>query len=151
MPLRQFSPCNAGAIHRRHRTSPTALGTVDLSAAFDLEFRPDRPNVFGAQRDYLPSVSTLCFSSSFIFLTAGSRLTSPVVWVVVAGGLALGMEVCPGGVCAGLVAVVLGAELDWASTGWMFKRRKAPDSTNAASAKGVIEGFVFIDLLLSDQ
>jgi hypothetical protein len=60
---------------------------------------------------YLPSVSILRFSSSFIFLMVGSRLTSPVVWVVVAGGLALGTEVCPVGVFAGRVAVVLGAEL----------------------------------------
>jgi len=60
---------------------------------------------------YLPSVSILRLSSSFIFLMVGSRLTSPVVWVLVAGGLALGMEVCPVGVFAGRVAVVLGAEL----------------------------------------
>jgi hypothetical protein len=100
---------------------------------------------------YLPSVSTLCFSSSFIFLIVGSRLTSPVVAVVVAGGLALGMEVCPVGVFAGRVAVVLGAELSWASAGWMLKS-KAPGSSDAASAREVrTVGFVFIDLLLSDQ
>jgi hypothetical protein len=100
---------------------------------------------------YLPSVSILCFSSSFIFLMVGSRLTSPVVWVVVAGGLALGMEVCPVVVFAGRVAVVLGAELLWAAAGWTLKR-KALDSTDAASAKAVmVAGFMFIDLLLSDQ
>jgi hypothetical protein len=60
---------------------------------------------------YLPLVSTFDFSSSFIFLITGSRLTSPVVWVVVAGGLWLGSEVCPGGVVAGLVAVVLGGDV----------------------------------------
>ncbi|WP_256441595.1 hypothetical protein [Bradyrhizobium sp. sGM-13] len=40
-----------------------------------------------------------------------SRLASPVVCVVVAGGLSLGTEVCPGGVIAGRVAVVLGGSL----------------------------------------
>ena len=60
---------------------------------------------------YLPSVSIFRFSSSFIFLTAGSRLTSPVVWLAVAGGLLLGIEVCPVGTEAGRVAVVLGAVL----------------------------------------
>jgi len=54
-------------------------------------------DAFYAQRDrdagYLPLVSTFCFSSSFIFLTVGSGFASPVVCVVVAGGLALGVEV----------------------------------------------------------
>jgi hypothetical protein len=63
---------------------------------------------------YLPLVSTFCFSSSFIFFTTGSRLASPVVWVVVAGGLSFGMEVCPGGVVAGRVAVALGGDVVWA-------------------------------------
>jgi hypothetical protein len=57
---------------------------------------------------YLPVVSTFFFSSSFIFLTVGSRLFSPVVRVVVAGGLALGTDVSSGGVFAGRVAVALG-------------------------------------------
>jgi hypothetical protein len=60
---------------------------------------------------YLPLVSTLYFSSSFIFLMAGSRLASPVVWVVVAGGLSFGWDDCPGGVVAGRVAVVLGGDV----------------------------------------
>ena len=34
-----------------------------------------------------------------------------VVWVVVAGGLSLGMELCPGGVVAGRVAVALGGDV----------------------------------------
>jgi len=34
-----------------------------------------------------------------------------VVWVVVAGGLSFGMEVCPGGVVAGRVAVALGGDV----------------------------------------
>ena len=38
-------------------------------------------------------------------------MASPVVWVVVAGGLWLGSEVCPGGVVDGLVAVVLGGDV----------------------------------------
>ncbi|WP_156434145.1 hypothetical protein [Bradyrhizobium retamae] len=46
---------------------------------------------------YLPLVSTFRFSSSFI--------------VVVAGGLSLGTEVCPGDAVAGRVAVVLGGSL----------------------------------------
>src|ERR1700704_1560666 len=57
---------------------------------------------------YLPLVSTFCFSSSFIFLTVSSWLDWPVVWVVVAAGLAFGTEVCAGVVFAGRVAVVLG-------------------------------------------
>ena len=63
------------------------------------------------RQGYLPLVSTFCFSSSFIFFTTGSRLASPVVWVVVAGGLSFGMEVCPGGVVAGRVAVALGGDV----------------------------------------
>jgi hypothetical protein len=104
--------------------------------------------------DYFPSVSTLRFSSSFIFLIVGSRLTSPVVWVAVAGGLLLGMDVCPDGTVAGRVAVVLGAELFCAMAGSMFKKT-ALDSKIAASARGamvgVMSGFVFIGLLLSDR
>jgi hypothetical protein len=65
----------------------------------------------GRCASYLPLVSTFCFSSSFIFFTAGSRLASPVVWVVVAGGLSFGMEVCPGGVVAGRVAVAPGGDV----------------------------------------
>src|SRR6267378_5223027 len=49
----------------------------------------------------LPLASTFCFSSSFIFLTVASWLVMPVVSVVVAGGLALGTEVCAGDVVAG--------------------------------------------------
>jgi hypothetical protein len=50
----------------------------------------------------------------FVFihlLDHGSRLASPVVCIVVAGGLSLGTQVCPGGVVAGRVAVVLGGSL----------------------------------------
>jgi hypothetical protein len=68
----------------------------------------------GQCASYLPLVSTFCFSSSFIFFTTGSRLASPVVWVVVAGGLSFGMEVCPGGAVAGRVAVALGGDVVWA-------------------------------------
>ena len=57
---------------------------------------------------YLPLVSTFAFSSSFIFFTVGSRLASPVVWVVVAGGALLGMELCSAGFLAGRVAVAGG-------------------------------------------
>jgi hypothetical protein len=56
-------------------------------------------------------VSTFCFSSSFIFFTTGSRLASPVVWVVVAGGASFGREVWPGDVVAGRVAVALGGDV----------------------------------------
>jgi hypothetical protein len=59
---------------------------------------------------YFPLVSTFCFSSSFIFWIVGSWLVWPVVWVVLAGGLALGAEVCSGSVLAGRVAVALGGE-----------------------------------------
>src|SRR5665213_1206841 len=97
---------------------------------------------------YLPSVSTFFFSSSFIFLMVGSRLTSPVVWVVLAGGAALGTDVCPVGVVAGRLAVVPGAAPVWAAAGWRLKR-KAPDSRDAASARCLkVVGFRFIDLLL---
>jgi len=57
---------------------------------------------------YLPSVSIFFFSSSFIFLTVGLWLLSPVVCVVVAGGLLLGTDACSGPVFAGRVAVVPG-------------------------------------------
>ncbi|WFU16826.1 hypothetical protein [Bradyrhizobium sp. CB3481] len=89
----------------------------------------------------MPFVSTLYFSSSFIFLTAGSRGASPVVCVVVAGGLALGSEDCPGGVVAGRVAVAAGGDVDWAAAAWANNKR-ALDSSDAASA---VE-FGFIDL-----
>src|SRR5215207_4279054 len=88
---------------------------------------------------YLPLVSTLCFSSSFIFFTTGSRLASPVVWVVVAGGLSFGMEVCPDGVVAGRVAVVLGGDVVWAIAPCAF-HRNTPDSSDTASA--VALGFI---------
>ena len=57
---------------------------------------------------YFPLVSTFCFSPSFIFLTVASWLLMPVVSVVVAGGAALGTEVCAGAVVAGRVAVAGG-------------------------------------------
>src|ERR1700692_2325194 len=59
-------------------------------------------------KGYLPSVSSFFFPSSFIFLTVGLWLLSPVVWVVVAGGAALGTEGCSGPVFAGRAAVVPG-------------------------------------------
>jgi hypothetical protein len=88
---------------------------------------------------YLPLVSTFCFSSSFIFFTTGSRLASPVVWVVVAGGLWFGMEVCPGGVVAGRVAVALGGDVVWAVAVCAF-HRSTLDSSDTASA--VALGFI---------
>jgi len=110
--------------------------------------------VFELKCRYFPSVSTFRFSSSFIFLIAGSRLTSPVVCVAAGGGLLLGIDVWPVGTAAGRVAVVLGVELFCAMAGWAFKKM-APDSRVAASARGVIErvivGFMFIGLLLSDR
>ena len=49
------------------------------------------------------------------FLTVASWLVTPVVSVVVAGGLALGTEVCAGDVVAGRVAVA-GGGFVWAAT-----------------------------------
>jgi hypothetical protein len=49
------------------------------------------------------------------FLTVASWFVTPVVSVVVAGGLALGTEVCAGDVVAGRVAVAGGGFL-WAAT-----------------------------------
>jgi hypothetical protein len=70
---------------------------------------------------------------------------------VVAGGLALGMEVYSLGAVAGRVAMVLGGELVWAPAGCMFKR-KALDSKDAASVLRLSAlGFMFINLLPSDQ
>jgi hypothetical protein len=82
--------------------------------------------------DYLPLVSTFAFSSSFIFFTVGSRLASPVVWVVVAGGGLLGMELCSAGLFAGRVAVA-GGGFVCALAACAFKRR-APDNSDTASA-----------------
>jgi hypothetical protein len=96
----------------------------------------------GAQRSgYLPFVSTFCFSSSFIFLIVGSWLLSPVVCVVVAGGLVFGTEVCAGGVVAGRVAVVAGGGLVWAGTSATFQTR-----TLATKAASVV---TFVSILLS--
>jgi len=76
----------------------------------------ETPSGAAARRSgYLPLVSTFCFSSSFIFLTVVSWLVMPVVSVVVAGGLALGTEVCAGDVAAGRVAVA-GGGFVWAAT-----------------------------------
>jgi hypothetical protein len=82
---------------------------------------------------YLPFVSTLCFSSSFIFLMVGSRLASPVVWVVVLGGLAFGKEDCPGGVLAGRVAVAAGGDVACAVAACVCNKN-ALDRSKAASA-----------------
>ena len=49
------------------------------------------------------------------FFTVASWFVAPVVSVVVAGGLALGTEVCAGDVVAGRVAVAGGGFL-WAAT-----------------------------------
>ena len=80
----------------------------------------------------LPLVSTFAFSSSFICLMVGSRLASPVVCVVVAGGLLLEIDVRSGGVFAGRVAVAPGAVLVWAFANGASKSR-TPDSRLAAS------------------
>jgi hypothetical protein len=94
-------------------------------------------------------LSTFCFSSSFIFLIIGSRLASPVVWVVVAGGLLFGIEVWSGGVVAGRVAVALGGVLVCELATWTLKSR-TPDNNNAESVQSLgIRGFRdlgFIDL-----
>jgi hypothetical protein len=103
----------------------------------------------GRSKGYLPLLSTFCFSSSFIFLIMGSRLASPVVWVVVAGGLLFGIEVWSGGVVAGRVAVALGGEFVWALPTCTLKTRTL-DSNKAASVQSLsIKGFCdlgFIDL-----
>jgi hypothetical protein len=85
--------------------------------------------------DYLPLVSTFAFSSSFIFFTVGSRLASPVVWVVVAGGALLGTALCSVGFFAGRVAVA-GGGFVCALAACAFKRR-APDNSDTARAVGL--------------
>jgi hypothetical protein len=92
---------------------------------------------------YLPFVSTFAFSSSFIFFTIGSRLASPVVWVVVAGGALLGMELCSVGFLAGRVAVV-GGGFACALATCAFKRRAPANSGNASAVE-----LGFIDLISS--
>jgi hypothetical protein len=62
-----------------------------------------------------------------------------VVWVVVAGGLSFGMEVCPGGVVAGRVAVAPGGDVVWAVAPCAFNRSTL-DSSDTASA--VALGFI---------
>jgi hypothetical protein len=104
-----------------------------LDAAAHSVCKADRP------MGYLPLVSTFCFSSSFIFLTVGSGLDSPVVWVVVAAGLALGTEDCAGEVFAGRVAVVSGGGLVWADRSPTPERR-----TLATNAANVVILVVFI-------
>jgi hypothetical protein len=56
----------------------------------------------------------------------------------VAGGLALGTDVCSGGVFAGRVAVALGGGFVWAATSWTLER-----STLEINAASVVT-FVFI-------
>jgi hypothetical protein len=100
----------------------------------------------GRASGYLPLVSTFRFSSSFIFLIIGSRLASPMVWVVVAGGAFFGIEVWSGGVLAGRVAVALGGEFICALAASTLKR-KTLDSSDTASVQGLSAlGFGFIDL-----
>ncbi|MBR0893473.1 hypothetical protein JQ616_00820 [Bradyrhizobium tropiciagri] len=84
---------------------------------------------------YFPFSSTFRFSSSFIFLIVGSRLVSPVVWPVVAGGPLLGTEVWSGSTLAGRVAVVLGGEAVWAKA--CAAKRKTPANKAAASVPNV--------------
>ena len=95
---------------------------------------------------HLPLESTFDFSVSFICLMVGSRLASPVVCVVVAGGPLLGIEVWPDGVFAGRVAVASGAALVWAFAACMSKSR-TPDSKVAASVPNFII-VIFIDLFI---
>src|SRR6185312_9549479 len=83
------------------RSVPTTTSTARMVGTLAL----CPPYTFSTPPRYLPLVSTFCFSSSFIFLTTGSRLASPVVLFVVAGEASLGMEVWPDGVVAGRVAV----------------------------------------------
>lgn len=96
------SPDPRSGMSNKQKNAPQMLGFFNLNLARQF-------------RGYLPLVSTFCFSSSFTFLTVGSWLLSPVVWVVVAGGLVLATEVCGGLVVAGRVAV-LGGGLVWAAT-----------------------------------
>jgi len=77
-------------------------------------------------------VSTFAFSSSFIFFTVGSRLASPVVWVVVAGGALLGMELCSAEFLPGRVAVA-GGGFACALAACAFKRRAPANSDNASA------------------
>ena len=63
-----------------------------------------------AALSYFPSLSTFFFSSSFMLLLVASWLVEPVVWVAVAGGAVLGVEVCPAGSFAGRAAVDFGGE-----------------------------------------
>jgi hypothetical protein len=63
-----------------------------------------------AALSYFPPISTFFFPSSFIFLLVASWLVEPVVWVEVAGGATLGIEVCPVGSFAGRVAVDFGGD-----------------------------------------
>ena len=63
----------------------------------------------------------------------GSGLASPVVWVVVAGGLAFGKDDCPGGVSAGRVAVAAGGDVVCALAVCVCNEA-ALDSSKAASA-----------------
>jgi hypothetical protein len=101
---------------------------------------------------YLPLVSTFCFSSSFIFWIVGSWLAWPVVWVVLAGGLALGTEVWSGSDFAGRVAVALGGELVWAWAAAPGFKRTTLDSSDTVSAVSLgLLYLMFIDLLLSDR
>jgi hypothetical protein len=67
----------------------------------------------------------------------GSWLASPVVWVAVAGGRALGVEAWSGATFAGRVAVVLGGELLWAFAACTFER-KTPDSRTTASVMSLM-------------
>jgi hypothetical protein len=95
-------------------------------------------------------VSTFCFSSSFILLTTGSWFASPVVWVVLAGGLALGIDVCSGGALAGRVAVVLGGELFWAWAGDRPKRKPLDSSDTGSVIRCGVLDLIFIDHVFID-
>ena len=88
---------------------------------------------------YFPPRSTLSFSFSFICLTVGSREASPVVWVVVAGGVLFGTELCSWGCLAGRVAVADGGELDCAFAASKLKR-KTPANSDTASV--LVVGFI---------
>ena len=66
----------------------------------------------------------------------GSGLASPVVWLVVAGGLEFGKDDCPGGVLAGRVAVAAGGDVVCALAACVCNEN-ALDSSNAASAVGL--------------
>jgi len=87
-----------------NKKSPAKCGAFFMLPSWERWRRSKGGNPPGAaarRSGYLPLVSTFCFSSSFIFLTVASWLVMPVVSVVVAGGLALGTEVCAGDVVAG--------------------------------------------------